>query len=121
MSGWFKGTIKVIGGVWQGTSNFLWVFLALLCRSSILSVVRVDRGMFKRYLNSIFSIPIACRRSLLVISHVVLVVADNVPLETVVAPSSPRSPSSLLSESALSSCPSLVSSKPSQGSPSAGA
>ena len=109
MSRWFKGTIKIIRGI---AGNLQ---LALGLPSVALQVpypIRCKRR--QRHVQEMFklhcSVPIVYHRFLLVMLHVVLIVADNVPLKAVVSPSSPRSPSSLSSESALSSCPSLMSS-----------
>ena len=108
MSGWFEGTKEFIRGM---AGNLQ---LALGLPSVALQVLypiclKRRQGNVQEIFELHCSVPIVCRRSLLVMSHVVFVVADNVPLEAVVSLSSPRSLSSSSSESALSSCPSLMS------------
>ena len=107
MSGWFEGTKEVIGGMAGNLQLALGLPSVAL---QVLYPIRLKRrqGNVQEIFELHCSVPIVCRRSLLVMSHVVLVMADNVPLEAVVSLSSPRSSSSSLSESAFSSCPSIM-------------
>ena len=109
MSGWFEGTIKILEVMAENLQLALGVPSVSL---QVLYPICCKRR--QRHVQEIFelhsSVPIVCRRSLLVVSHFVFIVAENVPLEAVLSPSSPRLSSSSSSDSVLSSCPSLMSS-----------
>ena len=109
MRGWLEGTLNIIGGMAGNLQLYLGLPSVAL---RVLYPIRCKRR--QRYDQEIFElhclVPIVCFRYLLLMSHFVFVVADNVPLDAVVSPSSPHLSFPSSSNTELSSCPYLVSS-----------